>query len=274
MTFGVHVKIADVTLSSSALLDRYQADGFALVHGLIAPHEVKVIKDRFEQIWRDGVPGYFERDEQGAVNSCERYPRIIHPHRFDPLSRRYLLDPRITDYVRLFLQDEPIAAQTMYYWKPPGTKGQAPHQDNLYLKADDQAGCMAAWIAIDPCDEDNGCLIIVPGSHRLTLQCPEEASRELSFTGHYVATPEGYSEVPVIMNPGDCLFFGGNTIHGSLPNRSSNKSRRSFICHYIGARSTKSAGFYNPLIRMNGEEFNNHESEMGSPCGTAFDGPH
>lgn len=249
-------------------------DGYIVFPALLSADEVAEIRNRFEQIWNEGVPGYFSRDERGVVNSCERYPRIIHPHRFDEMSRRYLLDPRIAQVIAAMLEDEPIAAQTMYYWKPPGTPGQAPHQDNLYLQANDKMGCAAAWIAIDPCDEENGCLVCVPGSHKLELQCPGEADQELSFTGHHVATPEGYREVPILMQPGDCLFFFGTTIHGSGPNRSTTRSRRSFICHYIGSRSTESASFYNPLIRMNGEEFDNTPSRMGSPCGVAFEGPH
>lgn len=256
------------------LKESYERNGFVLVRGLLSREVVEQVKERFEEIWRDGVPGYLERDEKGVKNSEERYPRIIHPHRFDKLSRDLLLDKRMADVARQILEDEPIAAQTMYYWKPPGTKGQALHQDNLYLKGEDGEGCLGAWIAIDDSDEENGCLVVVPGSHKLDLQCPGEADIADSFTGHFVGVPEGYREAPMIMRAGDCLFFGGHTIHGSHANTSKTRTRRSFICHYIGSRSTKSAGFYNPLLRMSGEEFSNDESEMGSPCGTAFEGPH
>jgi ectoine hydroxylase-related dioxygenase (phytanoyl-CoA dioxygenase family) len=252
----------------------YERDGFLLVRNLIGPGEIAAICERFESIWREGVPGYLTRDEKGVINSEERYPRIIHPHRFDSLSRSLLLDPRITSVVAELLDDEPVAAQTMFYWKPPGTKGQALHQDNLYLKGNAGEGCMGAWLAVDNCDEENGCLIVVPGSHKLDLQCPGEADGSDSFTGHYVSAPESMREVPLLMNAGDCVFFGGHTIHGSRSNTSPNRMRRSFICHYIGTRCTESASFYNPLIRLNGEEFGNAASQMGSPCGVAFDGPH
>lgn len=261
--------------SLSQLKCDFDRDGYVIVRGLLSGDEVSQIKNRFEEIWTEGVPGHFERKEGTYLNSCESgYPRVIHPHRFDALSREVLLDSRIARIVGALLDDEPVAAQTMYYWKPPGTKGQAPHQDNLYLQAEDQAGCLAAWIAIDGCNEENGCLILVPGSHKMELLCPGDADPNLSYFGHHVATPEGYREVPAIMEPGDVIFFGGHTIHGSGPNISTERCRRSFICHYIGSRSTKSASFYNPLIRMSGEEFDNEASTMGSPCGTGFDGPH
>lgn len=253
----------------------FERDGFVIVRGLLPPEEVDLIRNRFEEIWSQGVPGQFEQHDGDFQNSCEKgYPRVIHPHRFDELSKRYLLDPRLIEIVRELLDDEPVAAQTMYYWKPPGTKGQAPHQDNLYLQADDRAGCLAAWVAIDPCDQENGGLILVPGSHKLELLCPGQADPALSFFDQHVATPEGLDEVAAQMEPGDVVFFSGNTIHGSGPNLSEDRCRRSFICHYIGSRSTRSAVFYNPLIRMNGEEFSNEAANMGSPCGAAFDGPH
>lgn len=261
-------------LDVELLAEGFERDGYALARGLLSAGEVRQVRERFEEIWREGVPGYLEHDEHGVKNSEERYPRIIHPHRFDALSRDLLLDRRLTAVAARLLRDEPLAAQTMYYWKPPGTKGQALHQDNLYLKANDAWGCLGAWIAIDDCDEKNGCLIVVPGSHKLDLQCPGEADSSDSFTGHFVGIPEGMRDVPMIMSAGDCLFFGGHTIHGSHANKSKERMRRSFICHYIGARSSESASFYNPLLTMNGEEVYNAASTMGSPCGTAFEGPH
>jgi ectoine hydroxylase-related dioxygenase (phytanoyl-CoA dioxygenase family) len=197
----------------------------------------------------------------------------VHPHRFDELSKKLLLNPRLLAIVAACLSDEPLGAQTMYYWKHPGSLGQALHQDNLYLQASDAAGCMAAWIAIDSADEENGCMQVVPGSHRLDIICPEKADPSQFYFSDYVAPPEGLSAVPVLMSPGDVLFFGGRTIHGSDPNRSKARSRRSFICHYIGARSSRSAGFYNPLIRADGTEFSNEESD-GGPCGVFVSAPH
>jgi hypothetical protein len=38
---------------------------------------------------------------------------------------------------------EAYAAQSMYYYKPPGAKGQGMHQDNFYLLAS-PATCIAA----------------------------------------------------------------------------------------------------------------------------------
>ena len=78
----------------------------------------------------------------------------------------------------------------MLYFKPAGARGQALHQDNFYLRA--QPGtCLAAWMALDPCDEANGCMQIVPGSHRWPLLCTEKADTGASFTDVTVPLPPG-----------------------------------------------------------------------------------
>ena len=43
------------------------------------------------------------------------------------------------------LGNEPYAAQTMVYFKPAGSRGQALHQDNYYLRVH-PGTCMAAWM--------------------------------------------------------------------------------------------------------------------------------
>ena len=52
-----------------------------------------------------------------------------------------------TSVLTQLLGVEPLAVQTMLYFKPAGARGQALHQDNFYLRV--QPGtCMAAWLAL------------------------------------------------------------------------------------------------------------------------------
>jgi ectoine hydroxylase-related dioxygenase (phytanoyl-CoA dioxygenase family) len=154
----------------------------------------------------------------------------------------------------------------MFYFKPPGARGQALHQDQTPLKVK-PGTCMAAWMAIDRCDEENGCLQIVPGTHDLALVCPVEADTNESFTDRMVPLPAGMESVPVIMHPGDVLFFNGQVIHGSYPNRSQDRFRRALIGHYIVAEAEKVGQFYHPVLRFDGSEVALDVSEGGQPCG-------
>src|SRR5690606_14172671 len=79
--------------------------------------------------------------------------------------------------------------------------------------------------------------------------------------------PEGMEPVPVIMSAGDVLFFNGQLIHGSFPNTSRDRFRRSLIGHYIVGDAEKVAKFYHPVLRMDGSVVELGVSEHGGPCG-------
>jgi ectoine hydroxylase-related dioxygenase (phytanoyl-CoA dioxygenase family) len=182
---------------------------------------------------------------------------------------KYLLDIRLFSILTKLLEEEPLAAQSMFYYKPPGAKGQALHQDNFYLKME-PGTCIAAWTAIDPSNEENGGLYVVPNSQHTEIQCPHRADPEKSFTREEVDIPDGLKPIPAILEPGDVLFFNGNVIHGSYPNTSKDKFRRSFICHYAGISTTKAGNFYKPLYKQDGTPVTDIETTESNPCGTEF----
>jgi len=254
----------------------FEADGHLVVRGLLAADEVQLLKDTFMAMHARGpVEGYFnpKTEAEAKGDPLKMYPRIMHPHRFDDTARRYLLDPRLEAILTDLFGEEPLAAQTMLYFKPPGARGQALHQDNFYLKVD-PGTCIAAWIPLDKTDAANGCLEVVPGTHAMDLFCPEEADTSVSFTRDYVAPPPGLSAVPVEMEPGDVLFFNGSLVHGSGPNRTADRFRRSFICHYIGRSAERMSTWYRPILTFGGDEVALDANTGGGPCGVEEVGPH
>jgi ectoine hydroxylase-related dioxygenase (phytanoyl-CoA dioxygenase family) len=69
------------------------------------------------------------------------------------------------------------------------------------------------------------------------------------------------------MDRGDVLFFNGNLIHGSYRNKTKDRFRRAFICHYANESATKIAGHYKPLYRADGNPAEIESSTDGGPCG-------
>ncbi|WP_392959582.1 phytanoyl-CoA dioxygenase family protein [Streptomyces sp. LN245] len=269
-------------------LGRFEQDGFVVRRGLFAPDEIDTLCAEFAALHEAGpVPGHFEPraprtggTEFGGVGTgapadpLHVFPRFMHPHRVNALSLRLLLDPRVRDVLEILLGEEVLAAQSMFYFKPPGARGQALHQDNFYLRVE-PGTCVAAWTACDVIDRENGGLEVVPGTHRMDLFCPHEADPALSFAREYVPPPAGLTAVPVDMEPGDVLFFNGSLVHGSGPNRSRDRFRRSFIGHYVGRSTRRIGGFYRTLT-MDGEAVALPENEGAGPCGTGWTaaGPH
>ncbi|MBW5448248.1 phytanoyl-CoA dioxygenase family protein [Cohnella sp. CFH 77786] len=248
-------------------LQQFETEGYLIVQRVFRPEEIEEIRATFDEIGQTAVPGFFEPVMDADTDDpLKRYPRVMHPHRFHPVAKKYMLHPGVLAILNELYGEEALAAQSMFYYKPPGSRGQALHQDNFYLKVE-PGNCIAAWTAIDRCDEENGCMLLVPKTNRYEIVCPEVSDAEESFTTHYVKPPKGEKPVPAVMEPGDVLFFNGNLIHGSYRNKSKERFRRSFICHYANASATQISHWYNPLYRADGTTLELESNPDGGPCG-------
>lgn len=250
---------------SANLINQYQQNGFVNVPGLFSQQEVQRYIEHYMELNAQGF-GEGRREIADETDPLKKYPRLMHPHRHDRISMEWMLDRRIVECLESLLGPEPYATQTMMYYKPPGSRGQALHQDQFYLRV--QPGtCMAAWMALDRCDEENGCLQIVPGSGNLPVLCSVEADLNESFVSDTVEIPEGMKPTPVIMEPGDVLFFNGSVIHGSYPNTTKDRFRRALIGHYVSGEAQKVSQWYNPVWQMDGTQLNLEASKWGGTCG-------
>jgi len=257
---------------TDAQLQQWERDGYMIAPALFSEEDVAIIRDFFDRFATAGepVPDSWipSLDPADADDPLKRYPRVMQPHRWNEMCKRYLIDPRIGAVLRQLIGCMPLATQSMYYYKPPGAKGQAFHQDNFYLEVQPDT-CYAAWVAIDPVTPENGGLWVAPGTHKMDVVCPEEADAETSFSRHLVEPPTGVKPVPTRMQPGDVLFFNGSLIHGSQPNAHPSLWRRSYICHYMPELSDRISEAYLPAIDFEGQEVHREPTGGGGPCGGA-----
>ncbi|UJF34061.1 phytanoyl-CoA dioxygenase family protein [Paenibacillus hexagrammi] len=253
---------------------QFETEGYLIVKGLFTAEQLAEIDSTFEDISHQVIPGYFEPDLlQEASDPLKRYPRVMHPHRFHETAKRYMLHQPVLDVLADLYGEEALAAQSMFYYKPPGARGQALHQDNFYLKVE-PGNCIAAWTAIDPADEENGGLLVVPKTSTYEIVCPDLSDAKESFTTHYVKPPKDQKAIPVVMERGDVLFFNGNLIHGSYRNKTKDRFRRSFICHYANSSAMRIATHYRPLFRADGTAVELETNPNGGPCGVEYDTPY
>ena len=108
------------------------------------------------------------------------------------------------------------------------------HQDLGVITNDaDDTEMLTVWFPLTPATKENGCLAVVPGSHRreLALHCRSRnplTFRQVCIPAHLM---EGEEQRPVPMQPGDVLFMHRRTRHCGLPNRS-DEIRWSFDLRY------------------------------------------
>lgn len=243
----------------------FHRDGYVLVPRVFTPAE---LRDLAEHVFHVRQPSAAERSKYGVdgyellgknaldeltPNEMLQAERLLRLHLFDARTRQFMLDPRLIGLVRRLWPGEPLAVHALYFPKPPGARGMALHADTGYLPTEptELAGC---FIAVDDADADNGALSIVRGSHLLTgFDRRSIPTEDFIFPEEFVQ-PAGTELVLMGMQAGDVLLFHGNSLHSSMPNRTIDRWRRAFICHYVSAAVRSVSEELNPAFRPSGEE--------------------
>ena len=235
----------------------FRRDGYLHIRGLVAPEELAELAQFTEDMIAGtrAMPGI--PPPPAHLTDAERrhyYERIHMPHLTSEIAERFLLHPRIVDVLEALIGPDVLSLQTMLFFKQPGQAGQGFHQDSYYIPTQPDT-LIGAWLAIDPADEENGCLWMTPGSQHEPIypDCDGATQQGDTILGDIesiknASHPDvekntlaqiaiGYDrEVPIHAQPGDLVLFGGHVFHRSHQN-DSERPRRAFVSHYCNARS-------------------------------------
>ena len=222
------------------LSEDYARDGYVVVPDLLSPDEVAALRDETRAIAageRGAILGVDLLD--GAADPQAAVLAIHFPHKASPLMRRALDHPGIVGVLTALLGPDVKAMQSMLFVKGAGKPGQAWHQDEHYIPTRDRS-LIGAWIALDDATIDNGCLWMLPGSHRAGVLYPTRAHGDARFDNGEEAhgfPHDREAGVPVEVGAGGVAFFNGYTLHRSLNNRRPAGYRRALVNHYMSAHS-------------------------------------
>ena len=213
----------------------YHDQGFAVISGFRDPATVEEYRAHYMALRAAGPrPGDYGGKRADPADPLNQFPRMINMGAWDPKTVAWSQADDLLAIIAQLLADTPVLRQTMLYFKPPGARGQGLHQDEQYIASSPLIG---AWLALDDCDDANGCMKLVAGSHRAGLLPVEAADESTSFVPGQTTLPAGAVAQSVHMKAGDLLVFDGKTIHGSSANSTPDRFRRCFICHFLGASS-------------------------------------
>ncbi len=178
---------------------------------------------------RDG-----KREEQGIYG----IHKIHHPSCYCPEFLARVRDPRLTDPLVDILGPDLLGINNLFIWKAPKIGLGFPwHQDKFYFRNRfNTETTVGTWTAIDPADRENGCLYVVPGSHKSDIFTHDdlEGSQQQEFKlARGVRDEDGVAvEVP----PGAVIWFHSHLLHKSTDNHSL-RFRRSYVVHYLSAQA-------------------------------------
>ncbi|MCC6729127.1 MAG: phytanoyl-CoA dioxygenase family protein [Chthonomonadales bacterium] len=247
MTLNTGAPIEVPRVLDDADVRQYVEHGYVVVEGLIGPDEVEELRRDTVDIARGIYPCESLQTLPAETTDEEALRSILcihQPHYVSPVIARYLGHPRIAGVLSQvvgahlpFWDGSVKCMQSMLFVKPPGFQGQAWHQDEIYIPTRDRS-LAGGWIALDDATRQNGCLYVVPGSHRSGYLYPQ---RQHGQPDEFDFAPESHgfdesAEVPVEVPAGTVVFFNGHLLHRSRRNRGTGY-RRVLVNHYCNAWS-------------------------------------
>ena len=251
-------------------LAQWQRDGYIVRHGVFTAEENDALRQVAEDIV-DGKRPFPEkhidrnalvRDGKADRSGIYAMHKIHFPGRYNPEFLGRGRDPRLTDPLLDLLGPDILGINTLFIWKAPEIGLGFPwHQDMFYFRQRFKTETtVGTWSAIDPADEDNGCLYVIPGSHKGDIYEHDdlEGSQQSEFKlARGVSNKNGVAvEVPA----GGVIWFHSYLLHKSTDNHS-RRFRRSYVAHYLSAQAEWSnpererAGQGQPLMWIRGKTY-------------------
>ncbi|XP_074124725.1 phytanoyl-CoA dioxygenase, peroxisomal [Sminthopsis crassicaudata] len=225
----------------------YEDNGFLLIKNLVSDADIQRYRNQFERICRKEVecPGMdIMKDVTIAksVNSLnEKVVTKIQNFQYDEELFSYCTLPQITKYVECFTGPNIMAMHTMLINKPPDsgkmTSRHPMHQDLHYFSFRPPNSIVCAWTAMEHIDRNNGCLVVLPGTHKGTLKPHDYPKWEggVNILFHGIQDYDiNQPRIHLVMEKGDTVFFHPLLIHGSGTNRTEG-FRKAISCHYASS---------------------------------------
>ena len=207
----------------------YGGDGKIAIREMKPNEHAKTIEDEMSKLFRIHSKGIF--------NNIIKREEVINP-------LRDILGENIDCFLSQFI------------FKNPGAWGQPWHQDSSYFNFN-KSPQVGVWIATSEATLENGCLVILPGSHKEPLHEHLTDERPGANYGYTEIKDHDFSnEEPLLLEKGDVLFFHSFLMHKSYDNKSS--ERRTAMVYHFAESDTKVLGLDSPTnewinILKNGE---------------------
>jgi phytanoyl-CoA hydroxylase len=230
------------TAAKTSRLETYQERGYLDVAGLLRPEEVAELCERARQLAEGQGPEFpqnFIELEPGARGPCtaQTVRKISKCAEHDAIMMKYAKLGRILDIVEELIGPDIKLFGSQLFMKPPGGIEKPYHQDSPYFSIEPKS-LVTCWIALDDTTIENGCLWVVPGSHRLGALPHSE--KWMVRDREDMRVPESAfdrsREAPITLARGSCSFHHSLLLHMSHPNRSQT-SRRGLAFHYMTSKS-------------------------------------
>ncbi|HSG72641.1 MAG TPA: phytanoyl-CoA dioxygenase family protein [Planctomycetaceae bacterium] len=220
----------------------YERNGFLIRENLLTVSELESIRQRMREI-ADGLVPSFPADQIEYEPSAERTPNRLAVRKINQCAERdavfmaHAKHPRILDVVESLIGPDIKLFGSQCFMKPPGGIEKPYHQDSAYFPIEPRA-LVTCWTALDDATLDNGCLWVIPGSHRGELLDHDQPWKVGERVDMQIRDEQidDAREISIELRAGSCSFHHSMLLHRSGPNRTETP-RRGLAVHYMSSRS-------------------------------------
>jgi phytanoyl-CoA hydroxylase len=223
----------------SEQLEFWNENGYLVVENMFSPSEVESLRES---------AGRLSARADGLTESTDRFilhtfgangearpvvQQIAEPHELGGEWMALARDTRILDTVELLIGPNIQLYYSMMMMKPPRQGSRAPwHQDFAFF-VHDRARLVACQVYLDDSTLENGCVRVVPGSHKAGLLNHFDGD---DFTEQVQGDTSAFDtqEVALPVRAGGAAFWHCMTLHSSHPN-TSERPRRAVVFEYKDA---------------------------------------
>lgn len=229
-------------LSLEPLVDQYRDDGYALVPDVLDAAKIQKIKEEVLAMAQGAYPCPGFRPLSKELSFDDAWAKILSIHQahlvssvFADFARDPLIVELLTKIVGIHLNDwdgRVKLVTSMFYNKPGKMAGHPWHQDERFFPTRDRS-LTGVFVALETTTLENGCLWIVPRSHKngyMYGETEHNNSEEYLYAKGCSGVDESKA-IPMEMPAGSVLFFSGYLLHKSTKNRT-DAFRSVIVNHY------------------------------------------
>jgi ectoine hydroxylase-related dioxygenase (phytanoyl-CoA dioxygenase family) len=239
---------------------RFHRDGYLPFRRVIDDATVQNLRDSLQRVMQDELsreeasdrpPEFAYGHDRKATATIERPARAIHQFvnmwKISPEYRAVLDNPLIVGAIRELMGVEHIRLwHDQVISKPPGDNGHFACHHDYYFWPLDRPTMISCWLALDDATPANGCMHVVPGSHRDPRFQPADC--DLAEDIHLLPSALGPGEpaslyadvrtwrperaVPVPLKAGECMFHHCLNYH-MTPQNMTDRQRRAFVMIFM-----------------------------------------
>jgi phytanoyl-CoA hydroxylase len=237
---------------SAAELEQFNSRGYAVARGLVPPAEcaaLRAVAQRDLAAARQPVEYEADLKYPGAPASSDApggktVRRLLQAYARDPLFAHWGTAPGVATRLKQLMGSQVELSQAHHncvMTKNPAYSSLTNwHQDIRYWSFD-RPELISVWIALGREYAENGCLLVLPGSHTMNFK-PEQLDDALFLRPEVeVNKPLIRTQQKVELDPGDVLFFHCRLLHAAGSNKTM-ETKFSLVYTYHTADNQPVAG--------------------------------